>query len=313
MDTTKHISEITIKNSSKEIELSLEELKRINLITGKNNVGKTMLLEAIYLNANSDDIIRAVTVLQKIGVARIDAGTVEISSGLNFVSYESYDKYDDVYLGNIHVSDKTTVVPPVNFRIDPNTVNKLSEKNFSGVLKPNVKLLREGSLSLDDVSLEDSVLLINDLIKGYDDNIKKYVLLKGKPYFETNEGVVSLKAMGVGLRRLIDIIVGIYSCKNGIFLIDNLEIGFHYEYYERLWEIILTISLERNCQVFITTQSKEIITAYSANVEGGFKNLGEEDFSFTLLVKNKNGKLTKIFFDYEMYQYSMSQEHEMRQ
>lgn len=44
--------------------LQLEELKRVNLIVGKNNVGKTYLLEAIrlYIHRGSPDILRTILV-----------------------------------------------------------------------------------------------------------------------------------------------------------------------------------------------------------------------------------------------------------
>ena len=42
------------------------------------------------------------------------------------------------------------------------------------------------------------------------------------------------------------------------------------------------------------------------------KKLNEQDISYTLLVKNKKQELKTISFDYEMLQYSMSQEHEVR-
>src|SRR6266550_154212 len=44
------IQSFKIKNFRSFREFKLEPLERVNLITGSNNVGKTALLEALYLN-----------------------------------------------------------------------------------------------------------------------------------------------------------------------------------------------------------------------------------------------------------------------
>ena len=48
----------TIKNFRCFRDLTLEPLERVNLITGKNNVGKTALLEALWLHVgvNTPDL-----------------------------------------------------------------------------------------------------------------------------------------------------------------------------------------------------------------------------------------------------------------
>ncbi|MGH9802007.1 MAG: AAA family ATPase, partial [Blastocatellia bacterium] len=42
------LSSLTIKNFRGFRELKIEPLARVNLIAGKNNVGKTGVLEALY-------------------------------------------------------------------------------------------------------------------------------------------------------------------------------------------------------------------------------------------------------------------------
>ena len=46
---------VRIQNFRQFKDLKLENLARINLITGKNNTGKTSLLEALYLHATPTD------------------------------------------------------------------------------------------------------------------------------------------------------------------------------------------------------------------------------------------------------------------
>ena len=63
-----------------------------------------------------------------------------------------------------------------------------------------------------------------------------------------------------------------------------------------------------NCQVFATTHSKEMLESFARVA----KKLEEQDVSYTLLLKNKEQKLKTISYDYEMLEYSMLQEHEVR-
>ena len=49
------IDEITLTNFKAFASLELEKLKRVNLIVGENNAGKTSLLEAIYLLCNPQE------------------------------------------------------------------------------------------------------------------------------------------------------------------------------------------------------------------------------------------------------------------
>ena len=48
------LSEITIDKYKCFDDFKIDNLKQINIITGLNNVGKTALLESIYLGVNSD-------------------------------------------------------------------------------------------------------------------------------------------------------------------------------------------------------------------------------------------------------------------
>ncbi|MDR1084678.1 MAG: ATP-binding protein [Deltaproteobacteria bacterium] len=63
-----------------------------------------------------------------------------------------------------------------------------------------------------------------------------------------------------GINRLIQIVLIILANPGSIILIDEeIETGFHYSFFPKLWEIIGKLSLETDCQVFATTHSYECI------------------------------------------------------
>ena len=68
--------------------------------------------------------------------------------------------------------------------------------------------------------------------------------------------------------------------------IDEIENAIHYTNYEKLWRIILEASEKANCQIFITTHSKECIESYARVA----KKLEDKDIS----LKQKLDELYEI-------------------
>ncbi|RKZ86848.1 MAG: hypothetical protein DRR19_14375 [Candidatus Parabeggiatoa sp. nov. 1] len=68
--------------------------------------------------------------------------------------------------------------------------------------------------------------------------------------------------LGHGLKRYVSIISAILVCQENCLFLDEIENGIHGTTLDRLWQIILTLSEELNCQIFATTHSKECIESY---------------------------------------------------
>lgn len=66
------LQDIQITNYRVFENLALTGLKRVNLIVGSNNAGKTSLLEAIYLLTSSDKALGLTTIMQERGEFLVD-------------------------------------------------------------------------------------------------------------------------------------------------------------------------------------------------------------------------------------------------
>ena len=68
-----------------------------------------------------------------------------------------------------------------------------------------------------------------------------------------------LKMVGDGVNRLLSILLTIMRNPgpNAVLLIDEIETGFHYSVYGRLWEAVMNTARENRCQVIATTHSYE--------------------------------------------------------
>ena len=72
---------------------------------------------------------------------------------------------------------------------------------------------------------------------------------------------IPLSLVSGGISRLITMILAIVSYKNGVVLIDEIENGLFHDQYPALWKTVLDLATHSNTQVFVSTHSKECLTA----------------------------------------------------
>jgi predicted ATPase len=92
-----------------------------------------------------------------------------------------------------------------------------------------------------------------------------------------------IRAMGDGINKLLHYLSVIIANPGGIFLLDEIETGFHYSFYPKLWELISSVAQETNSQIVATTHSYECISAAaegSAKIDSSlltYVRLGKEE------------------------------------
>ena len=80
--------------------------------------------------------------------------------------------------------------------------------------------------------------------------------------------------------------------ENGTLLIDEFENGLHYTAQYQLWEMIFTLALKLNVQVFVSTHSSDCIKSFENVLNNGFSNNGK-----VLRLENKKGNIMIQEFD----------------
>jgi len=296
------IGQIEIENFRCFDSLNVENLKRVNLVSGDNNVGKSAFLEALELVVKTTDISSLVIALEE-SINRRQSYNPQFSE-FDLITYEQ----NSLKLKTNTILIALKIVPPDKLSLFPSdkesklddlsvilTVNSKSQRTpyirFSNIINGNEKLFLhhkfdsiefipamssdESELSVIYGKIVDMGLTedINIFLRNFDSRIDSLMIRPTekssifKIKLRNRKIPVLLSSMGSGLNRYIAIVCAIWKSKDGQLFIDEVENGIHYTKYEKLWEIIFNTSKEANCQVFAATHSKECIEAFSRTAE----------------------------------------------
>ncbi|SMM98620.1 hypothetical protein SPONL_2277 [uncultured Candidatus Thioglobus sp.] len=321
-DMSHYIKTLNIQNFKCFDNFKVEGLARVNLITGKNNIGKTALMEAIGINVYAQDIKTFTNALASIKMIRETLNTdgaigylntqqikkyikptagVCIESNINTTAFSIFDK-DGVVKYNFKFLDKEISVNVRDFSFEIDRVpNIVALDNFGF---PNC-VINEYYSYLQKLEQED---FLNQSLNKFDERIQGFKIIDDKPHCKVNGKYVELTELGDGTHHLVSIIVALFASKEGYFLVDEIDNGVHFEKLDSFWEIILFLSKSKNIQVFATTHSKECIESYARVAQK------MEDKDITLIELGKSdGELKNIVFNYEaVIDYALYQHSDIR-
>jgi len=318
------IKNIEIKNFKCFENFKAEGFSRVNLITGKNNVGKTALMEALGVNAYAQDLKTFVNALisEKLmretlnlnGIARI------IDSMPTSILKKYLERHSDICI--------TTNIQKIFFKVleDSGAKEYLFEFqkdivkvnsnifNFELALVENIEFIDNFGLSnlaiifnFSYIQKLDKESFLNDTLNNFDQNIKSFKIIDEKPQCKINNQYLELTEFGDGARHLVSIITSLFRCENGYLFIDEMDNGIHYSKLDDLWEVILKTSKELNVQIFVTTHSRECIESYARVA----KKLADEEVTLIELGKVDN-KIDSIVFNYTGILHHIKQRLEVR-
>jgi len=308
-------------------DFSASGFKRVNLIGGKNNIGKTAFLEAGFINVNAKNVEELLFTLSSVKSFRESLNhPIEMQKGVSFTdltkkylaSIKMYAVNSNQYSQKFQLDEKNSVRA---YKITLSTISEqilIHERDIYPTSLP----LREYSWMIDPygfsnfelaqifqfIQKNDQEADLNRLLHEFDPNIESFKMIGEQPQCKINGEYLDLTELGSGFAHYISIICALYACQNRHLFIDELGNGIHYSQLDRLWEVILTVSKRVQCQVFATTHSKEMLESFARVA----KRLNEQDISYTTLVKNKQQEIKALTLDYELLQDSLAQEHEIR-
>jgi AAA15 family ATPase/GTPase len=119
---------------------------------------------------------------------------------------------------------------------------------------------------------------------------------------------LSLNVLGGGVNKYMFIALCMLANPGSIFLIDEIENGFHYSLFPGLWEIVGRLAAETKCQVFATTHSYECISGAVALAD---HDVNGDLFRFIRLDRQDDGIVPRAF-DNDSLGYAIRNDWEVR-
>ncbi|MCP4105337.1 MAG: AAA family ATPase [Desulfobacteraceae bacterium] len=325
-------------------ELKINSLRRVNLIIGKNNVGKSSLQEAICTYLYKDQIADSIystsyyrgewigndfapLKIQKSIMAMYNRNVI-----LNQRSNAIYIGSDEqigisFYLGN---TDNRKTQPALIVEDNQKSVQSIPLSNFQSYLssslveKHNIvassspsDFINTLSSSWSEIALTDKEDYVVEALQVIDKNIERLTFIKDDT-FSTEKAIVKLRniskpvslgSMGDGVVKILRAVINLVRCENGTLLIDEFENGLHWSVQVELWKIIYRLAEKLNVQIFATTHSQDTIWALH---KAALSEKREKDTRVVKLKLTKKQMIKAVELDVEDIEAALDQGFEIR-
>ncbi len=255
------LENIHIQNFRCFEDFKAEGFERINLIGGKNNSGKTCLLEAIFCLRNSDPF-NGLRILRD---STIDNEIVNTNCKKNFLSIVSnVPNSNQFFQFSIKIFNGNEL----------GVITNSSHKNMQFISQkteyPRIDILK----SIDNFSQKKLKLKIIDILKLIDDRIDDlvtYATKSGLWVVQHNKIDEPLSNFGDATKNIIRYFTPLFEKRLNVsndlpityLLIDEIENGIHYSAHYDFWKSLFKLSKELNVQIFATTHSLEMIQQFN--------------------------------------------------
>ena len=336
---------IYLKNYRLFKELEISGFKRINLIVGKNNVGKSTLLEGVYATTWQAGFISFMQLRLSL---RNDWESFERDGVLDslrefFYGRElPYGEDNAMRIGlslekttKYYLSTKTTLsfteYEEDVFVIDEGDLpREIIFENFKGYKKGQFNLgsnflghHRLNSQSWEKLykawskivltEKEDDIVSALQIIEPALQRIAFLDFKDGKKVMAKLGDVampVSLFSMGDGLLQILQIIFNMVNCQDDIFLVDEIENGLHWSVQVDLWRMIFHLSKKLNIQVFASSHSRD--TLWALQKAADLQNMRDEMSVIKLNKGRKTGNITAEVFPPDEILVALEEDIELR-
>lgn len=294
------IDKLEIKNFMPFEELTIPTLKRINLIGGKNNAGKTALLEAIRILNSKQYPGEVITDVLKNRNQTYNVNRRALKFLFNRNSLEQNAtanlKINDLSV-SIDITDFTTyhfsfAGKEISVSLSDGNTEDLVFISFTSDFKQISRLWDKVVLTPKE---DDVIAVIKDTIEP---KLKRFDVGQHIVKIRLSDTLepVPIGTLGDGVQRILLMALGLANAQNSILLIDEIELGLHHSVMEKLWGMIFKYAKKWNIQVFATTHSQDAIRTFQyVASEEEYKN----EAQFLRLQVGRKGNNEAIIFDSE--------------
>jgi ABC-type branched-subunit amino acid transport system ATPase component len=269
------------------------KLARVNLLVGPNNSGKTTVLEAVEILADSSIAALGTALVRR---REFDAKgrhpddfrdldfrqlfrnrdfAREFRIACPSMFYECKvrvaaepDAFSDVRLGKHWEFEIKEDRQSYSLTAESMGLGTLSRE----VIRSRGIPLRFVSLDIDPVrlreqwdqiALEPEEELVNRFLRLIDQRVEKVAFRGFRPRvkLKSETGSVPLSSFGEGMGRILEIGTNLATAAGGVLLIDEIDTGLYYRRMPEVWKLVIEAARRLDVQVFATTHSFDCIRA----------------------------------------------------
>ena len=340
------LKEIEIQNFRCFEQIKISGFERVNLIGGKNNAGKTALLEALFLNVVPKP--SSILILRKLRREPLEAIKAMPDRAWDNLFYVREKDKSIVIIGKDE-NNNTDVVEIKSFTSSITINLKNGKEIFSRNRLPSLiassiglRNRENNPIITDSISTTGEVPIIpsftrisgRELTEAYDNArlddkdsevLKAFQILDpaiesvesfsiGEPTLylrRKGEKRLPLSLFGDAMNRVAYIMLKLVNNnKYKILLIDEIENGIHYTSQREFWRVLFRLAVELDTQIFATTHSLEMLQAF-ADV-GLEPNQECNSAYFELAKKPKTNQIIGIRRDLETLNYALEHQKGVR-
>jgi len=245
--------------------LEIPRLGRVNLLVGRNNSGKSSVLEAVrlYASRGADETIQSI--LESHDELRPEKviGTAVAILQL-FHGRGAQTSRTRIRIGPIEGDADRTLTLFLGFESLP-----ASLPVTHAYVSPQGITSDAAAHLWDLIALTDLEQDVTSALRIIDPEIERISFIgesdrKRVPMakLSSESRPVALRSLGDGVNRLLGIALSLASARGGVLLIDEVENGIHFSAQRQLWELIFRLARSLDTQVFATTHSWDCIEAF---------------------------------------------------
>ena len=283
--------------------LDIPRLACVTLLTGKNGVGKTTVLDAVraYVAQGrfaalkellvrreeltterfGDDIDEVPALDRLFYRSGSERATISISpiGGGPILRIEEKLKAEEetvdvVFNGKRQSYDQREWAAPSSWFDSPSGRSPRSSTAKIRCESLGPEPLRSADLARlwDGVALTDNETLARDALRlVFGGRVERTAVIGQPPHsrrrvvvkFSDYTNPVPLRSLGDGATRMFSVALALANCRDGILLLDEAENGIHYSLQGKFWSMILCAAEMHNVQVLATTHSKDCIYGFA--------------------------------------------------
>ena len=343
------IDSVEIKNFRGIHHGRIDGLSRVNLFFGKNNCGKSSLLEALFLACGQSNpllpatinVMRAYNRLTETDMLyffyQMDAARgIEILTRGNqerHLSISAFNEAAEMYAGSISTEIAHSYGLRMKFSTndgeyssevlyDVSKSNHVEQKaQLDGRYTEKLKCVylsprydsNASAEGLQNIYLNKDEAFLADALKILEPNAKDPVFMDNVMLVDVGLSQrIPINLMGDGIRKIVSFLTSIYACRGGVVLMDELSNGFHYSVMKPMWDIVIRAAIRNDVQIFATTHDEDSIKGFQEAAQALKEEYSQNLASAFKLQRIAGDELKSYRFSIDQLGNAIEQETEVR-